>query len=288
MRKISRMGTDRVGEEASREKRTAGELDARADALRGLRDEQVPCLVAGAYAFFEYTGIFRDTKDLDLFVRAGDLEGAFRVLEPAGFRVARARTPLKLLAVRTGLAQYGRNNITYVRGMGSFADLNAFCTDAPLQAEDYRTKGSWRLSCCPPCRNCHHVCPTGCIPYDGKVIDAERCLTYLNEHEEAFPQWLDAGSHNALVGCMRCQEMCPANRVYLRIPKVVAEFDHEETAWVLRGLPADQLPEGVREKLRRLDMEGYSTVIGRNLQALAAAEKNRSSTQPDPRDPSGL
>ncbi len=62
------------------------EIDARADALRALAASGVPFLVAGAYAFFEYTGIFRDTKDLDVFLRERDVEDAFRVLEEAGFR----------------------------------------------------------------------------------------------------------------------------------------------------------------------------------------------------------
>lgn len=66
--------------------REPGELDARADALRALAGSNVPFLVAGAYAFFEYTGIFRDTKDLDVFLRRADLDAAFRVLEGAGFR----------------------------------------------------------------------------------------------------------------------------------------------------------------------------------------------------------
>jgi hypothetical protein len=66
--------------------RSQGELDARAEALRALARSDVPFLVAGAYAFFEYTGIYRDTKDLDLFLRERDLEGAFRVLDAAGFR----------------------------------------------------------------------------------------------------------------------------------------------------------------------------------------------------------
>jgi epoxyqueuosine reductase len=193
------------------------------------------------------------------------------ILEPAGFAVARARVPVKLLAVRTGLAQYGRNNVAYVRNRGSLVRLDAFCTNAPLQVEDSRPKGSWRLSCCPPCRNCHHVCPTGCIPYDGRVIEAERCLTYFNENEGEWPDWLDPKGHNALVGCMRCQELCPANRVHLRIPRVIAEFDREETEWVLRDLPVDELPEGVRAKLEALDLDGYSTVLGRNLRALTAA-----------------
>ncbi len=66
--------------------RSSEEIDARAAALRALDASPVPFLVAGAYAFFEYTGIFRDTKDLDLFIRARDLEAAFEVLRGAGFR----------------------------------------------------------------------------------------------------------------------------------------------------------------------------------------------------------
>src|SRR5512139_1541218 len=66
--------------------RPSEEIDARGDALRALADAGVPHLVAGAYAFFEYTGIFRDTKDLDVFLRERDLEEAFRALERAGFR----------------------------------------------------------------------------------------------------------------------------------------------------------------------------------------------------------
>ncbi len=67
-------------------RRSERELDARADALRALNAAAVPYVVAGAYAFFEYTGIYRDTKDLDVFLRERDLEEAFRALEAAGFR----------------------------------------------------------------------------------------------------------------------------------------------------------------------------------------------------------
>jgi epoxyqueuosine reductase len=37
--------------------------------------------------------------------------------------------PLKLLAARCGLSRYGRNNVTYVEGMGSFNRLVAWATD---------------------------------------------------------------------------------------------------------------------------------------------------------------
>jgi hypothetical protein len=76
----------RPGEEIATRARCQAELDARADALRALAAAGVPHLVAGAYAFFEYTGIFRDTKDLDVFVRERDLAEAFWALEQGGFR----------------------------------------------------------------------------------------------------------------------------------------------------------------------------------------------------------
>ncbi len=193
------------------------------------------------------------------------------VLDPAGFSVGRATGPVKLLAVRTGLAQYGRNNLAYVTGLGSYARLNAFCTDADLGAVDYERKGSELMSCCPPCRNCHHVCPTGCIPHAGTVIDATRCLSYFSEHEGDWPDWLDPRAHKCLVGCMRCQEMCPANRYYLRSEKVVAEFDRAETWMILQDLPTEQLPVALREKLAALDLDDYSPVLGRNLRALRDA-----------------
>jgi hypothetical protein len=74
------------GEQETIGARTARELDARADALRALVDGAVPFVVGGAYAYFEYTGIYRDTKDLDVFLRRRDLERAFVALEVSGFR----------------------------------------------------------------------------------------------------------------------------------------------------------------------------------------------------------
>jgi nucleotidyltransferase DUF2204 len=65
--------------------RSADELDARATALRVLAEGRVPFLVAGAYAHFEYTGVERDTKDLDVFLRREHVDRALDVLETGGF-----------------------------------------------------------------------------------------------------------------------------------------------------------------------------------------------------------
>ena len=52
--------------------------------LHVLSDAQVPFLVGGSHAFLHYTGIARNTKDLDLFVRYEDLESALGALGQAG------------------------------------------------------------------------------------------------------------------------------------------------------------------------------------------------------------
>jgi hypothetical protein len=51
-----------------------------------LGKEQIPFAVSGAFALREHTGIARDTKDLDLFLRADDADAALKYLEHQGFR----------------------------------------------------------------------------------------------------------------------------------------------------------------------------------------------------------
>jgi len=54
-------------------------------ALQALNDASIPYVVAGAYAIYEHTGIYRQTKDLDLFVEPSTVVSAARALHDAGF-----------------------------------------------------------------------------------------------------------------------------------------------------------------------------------------------------------
>lgn len=54
--------------------------------LHVLSDAGVPFLVGGSHAFLEYTGIVRNTKDFDLFLRRSDLDRAVEALCDAGYR----------------------------------------------------------------------------------------------------------------------------------------------------------------------------------------------------------
>jgi hypothetical protein len=56
-------------------------------ALDALRQEGPPYVVSGLYALHQHTGIYRETKDLDVMLLPSDVEHAARVLKSAGFRV---------------------------------------------------------------------------------------------------------------------------------------------------------------------------------------------------------
>jgi hypothetical protein len=52
--------------------------------LIAMNEAKVPFMIGGAFALHRYTGIYRDTKDLDLFVHPDDCERALRALAAAG------------------------------------------------------------------------------------------------------------------------------------------------------------------------------------------------------------
>ncbi len=215
------------------------------------------------------TYVSSETRSLTLDVLRG-------ILEPAGYSVQRVAVPAKLLAVRVGLAEYGRNGLAYVEGLGSFARLDVYATDADLREGD--SSGDFeaperipvppRMRKCLSCAWCYHACPTGCIDSSGDRIDPLRCLTYLNEHGGDWPAALGPAAHNSLVGCMVCQLGCRVNQELIPPTTLVATFDSEETEIILQDLPADELPQDLREKLAAIDLTEYSTVLGRNLRAL--------------------
>src|SRR5690242_690532 len=54
-------------------------------ALSALSAAGVPYVVAGAYAVYEHTGIYRETKDLDVFVEPEHVVTAMAELKGVGF-----------------------------------------------------------------------------------------------------------------------------------------------------------------------------------------------------------
>ena len=187
-------------------------------------------------------------------------------LEPQGYQLRKVRLPEKLLAVRSGLAQYGKNNITYVKGMGSFHRPVVFISDFPCEADSWGEPKV--IGQCEKCSACMKACPSDAIGSDRFLLHAERCLTFHNERANDFPEWLSPSWHNSLVGCMICQQVCPANKDVAKWIDAGAAFDREETALILSAVSDDRLPNETFAKLKKLDMMEYYDVLGRNLRTL--------------------
>lgn len=175
--------------------------------------------------------------------------------------------PNKLLAVRSGLAKYGRNNITYIDGMGSFFQIYLYYTDIPV--DKYPFSEVLNMNECTTCGACIKACPTGAILKDRFLLDCKRCLTFYNEDERyPFPEWIDPKAHHALYGCYRCQEICPVNREQILKPIEVVSFNEEETKILLEGRPIDTFPNRLKNEIKRLNLEEYLPVIPRNSNAI--------------------
>ena len=56
-------------------------------ALQALNESEIPYVVSGAFAMYAYTGLWRNTKDLDVFVKRESVGKALLALETAGFDV---------------------------------------------------------------------------------------------------------------------------------------------------------------------------------------------------------
>jgi epoxyqueuosine reductase len=186
-----------------------------------------------------------------------------------GGTLARARLPLKQLAVRSGLAEYGRNNITYIDGYGSYHQLLAFYSEQALEDHWGPLK---TMPLCKGCSICLDKCPTQAIHKSSFVIDAGRCITLYNELAEPMPDWIPANAHNALVGCLKCQYTCPGNEDLKDSVWDLGEVDEAETAALLSGKIDKTMESALKAKLQRVGGGDDLPYIARNLKLVLKAQ----------------
>ncbi len=200
------------------------------------------------------------------------------IIKEPGYKISRAtRVHLKLLAVRSGLGKYGRNNLVYIDKMGSLLRLLAYFTDCQL-------KDDWTdvtmMEDCKECKICMSHCPNNCITEERFVINVGRCLSLFNEVEGEFPEWVSPQAHNALIGCMRCQMYCPANHEHVRLTGRLEDITEDETQRILGGKVDAKLLTSLSRKLRNFGPAGSKEtfpVFTRNLRALMWARREDSS-----------
>ena len=102
--------------------------------------------------YLRYSPLFEEVR-ADLTAATGD-----------ALKLRKITAPLKTIAGLTGFARYGKNNITYVDGFGSGAQLMGFATDSSLPGcASPPENAPLALDECAKCRACLRACPTKAI-----------------------------------------------------------------------------------------------------------------------------
>lgn len=214
------------------------------------QDKHVPVIVPPTYVSYTYR-----TNSIQEVLAA--------YLEREGYRLAKPQLPLKTLAAYSGLAKYGRNNICYVDGMGSFMQLVGAYSDLSCDSDPWQEPK--KLDRCESCTACLQHCPTKAINTNRFLLYAEKCLTYHNEAANDFPSWINPSWHHCLIGCLQCQTICPENRAVINWFEDRAEFSEQETALFIKGKPFDQLPKNMVIKIKSLEINEDYRLLCRNL-----------------------
>ena len=146
-------------------------------------------------------------------------------LQAAGIRAEKANIPLRTVAAASGIGRVLRNALLTIPPYGSRIVLQGLMVDAEPQTSDRQAHGvEGRFSCpspkepkadesqifssaCTACGACVRACPAGAIDEDGYHVGA--CLRAHTGGAD-IPAWA-AKILPGLLGCERCQEVCPVN-----------------------------------------------------------------------------
>jgi len=109
-------------------------------------------------------------------------------------------------AQKAGLGWLGLNRCLIHPQFGSFCFIGELIVDLEL-TYDSPLEGD-----CGFCGKCELSCPTKAIKADG-MLDASQCISYHTvELKDEIPQDFRASLNGSIVGCDRCQDVCPWNK----------------------------------------------------------------------------
>lgn len=159
------------------------------------------------------------------------------------------KLPMKEIAYRSGIGQFGKNGLIHNERHGSFMTLHIILTDAILS---YTNVTLNEISDCGSCTLCIDSCPMNAIHENG-VIHISRCLRYYMISSDYIPIEVREKIENRILGCEDCQICCPKNtKQYKKTAMPMDEiFDLKELL--------SAYPTGLKGH-----METIGNVIGKN------------------------
>jgi epoxyqueuosine reductase len=203
-----------------------------------------------------YRSLFENVrKDLEQQVFSGQV------------RITTLSAPLKALASHLGIVSYGRNNLTYIPEFGSYFQLAGFLVDTPMsKTESLENNEESMLRECVKCSACTKACPMAVISKDRFLIHAEKCYTRYSESSSAIPSEMHPPSPNCIIGCMKCQLVCPANKGRLKYEDTGLLFSPEETHSILDSVQKNlSLPKTIEDKFSVLGLSESNAILFRNF-----------------------
>lgn len=137
-----------------------------------------------------------------------------RVLADEGWRaevvVDDDRLVDRAVAVRSGVAWWGKSTMAITPGFGPWFLIGSVVTDASLPPTPPMTRG------CGTCDACIPACPTGAIVAPG-VLDARRCLAAIFQSRGSIDREFREAAGTRVYGCDECLVACPPGRPALTV-----------------------------------------------------------------------
>ena len=195
-------------------------------------------------------------------------------LMATGHKVEILNAPLKALAERLGVIAYGRNNIGYIEGLGSWFQLVGLVSDIPAPPRPAVVPPPKLFS--PSVENASPASPGARAAPSaaaGSSSVPRSATRSFSESIRPIPEHVRPPSPNCLVGCLKCQEICPANKDRMVYEKAAVWFNAEETeAFLARPGSSPLARKAAQAKFKSLGLSEDMRIFARNLARILRVE----------------
>lgn len=187
-------------------------------------------------------------------------------LRKRGLKAESLDLPARASACLAGLGFIGKNTMFYADNIGSYVGIITIGVDIELKEGGNGTERVCHSGCA-KCSRCVKACPARAIDENGYGINPLRCISMLNRHpDEPAGELPSSGKvlDRWLLGCEKCQEVCPLNRKVRHKRNVVVVPELKANGMMIpntAGIPV-QL---VREQLNTITSPGYRRYVAKLL-----------------------